>query len=540
MDVFTVAILTSFALFIGIGIVMSRRVKTKADYFVAGRNVGVLLIVGTLVASYLSTVALMGEAGFAYDGFPWAILLLGAVAQLGYLIGVLLFGRYLREARTLTIPEFFGERFQSNRLRALSGLMVLVGIGLYLVAVTRGISIVLESVTGISGFWAILVTWAAFSLFTILSGSKGVIVTDLIMFFIFMVGGALGFFFIISSSGGFTEVFTALASDPETREGLMWYGTISAEGAALKSPLETLIYVATFGIVWMFVIAVSPWQASRYMMAKSNHVAVRAGLIALIIVPIFYVLMLFAAYAVNLTNSDIEPSENVLIWASYNIMPTAVGVIVVTGIMAAGLSSASTFLSLVGFSAVHDVAPLFRRKTVPKNSDDHGVRNSRVAMLIVGAAALIVTALATPGVLEVGYMAAAFFAASWGLVAFASTQSTRVTERGAFYGMLAGGAAVLLLESLATFGGLALPTVLDPVLIGLAASALGLLIGSLTTQPSPATLAYASDLKARVEVRADTREIKTTNRYFVVSIVVVLALFGAVAALYIPGMIQTP
>src|SRR5699024_11914093 len=91
VDVFTVAILTSFALFIGIGIVMSRRVKTKADYFVAGRNVGVLLIVGTLVASYLSTVALMGEAGFAYDGFPWAILLLGAVAQLGYLIGVLLF-----------------------------------------------------------------------------------------------------------------------------------------------------------------------------------------------------------------------------------------------------------------------------------------------------------------------------------------------------------------------------------------------------------------------------------------------------------------
>src|SRR5699024_9025294 len=366
MDVFTVSIIASFLFFIGIGIFMSRRVNTKTDYFVAGRNVGVFMVVGTLVASYLSTVALMGEAGFAYDGFPWAVLMLGTVAQLGYLVGVLLFGRYLRESRTLTIPEFFGRRFQSPRLRALSGIMVVVGIGLYLVAVTRGASLVLEMVTGISGFWAILITWAAFSFFTILSGSKGVVVTDTIMLIIFMVGGALGFGFIIHRSGGFSEVMNRLVSDEGYREGLMWYGAVSGEGAALTSPLETIIYVITFGVVWMFVLAVSPWQASRFMMARSNHVAVRAGLIGLIIVPIFYVLMLFASYSVNLTNPNIDPSENVLLWASYNIMPTAVGVIVVTGILVAALSSASTFLSLVGFSAVHDVAPMFRSKDRPE------------------------------------------------------------------------------------------------------------------------------------------------------------------------------
>src|SRR5699024_12720905 len=165
----------------------------------------------------------MGEAGTAYDGFPWAIFLLASVAAAGYPQGVILFGRYLRESGALTIPEFFGKRFQSKRLHALAGLMDLVGIGLYLVAVTRGISLVLETVTGISGFWAILITWAAFSLFTVLSGSKGVIVPDLIMFLLFMIGGSIGFISIFSSAGGIGDVFTSLSSNEASRAGLTWH-----------------------------------------------------------------------------------------------------------------------------------------------------------------------------------------------------------------------------------------------------------------------------------------------------------------------------
>lgn len=539
MDIFTLSVIGAFLLITIVGIVMSRKVKDRTDYFLAGKDVGVLLIVGTLIASYLSTVALMGEAGTSFDGFPWAIFLLTSLAAVGYFLGVIFFGRYLRESRALTIPEFFGERFESRRLRALAGLMVLIGIGLYLVAVTRGISLVLETVTGIGGFWAILITWAAFSLFTILSGSKGVIVTDLIMFFVFMIGGTIGFISIFNASGGIKEVFTSLANDEASREGLMWHGAVSSEGAAWSSPLEVFVYILTFGIVWMFVVAVSPWQSSRYMMARTNHVAIRSAIVAVVLIPVFYLFMVFAAYAVNLTNPDIAPSENVFIWASYNIMPTIVGVIMISGIMAAGLSSASTFLSLVGFSAVNDVAPMFRRRTAEKVDDKHGVRNSRIAMLVVGAAALIITALATPGVFEIGYMAASFFAAAWGFVAIVTTQSKRVTERGAFYGMLAGGATVLVFESLVTFGGLKLPLILNPALLGLVASLLALVIGTATTKPSEKSLAYIVDLKVRVEAPAKPAEIKVTKRYIYIAIAIIVVAFVGVLSFYAPAMLAT-
>src|SRR5699024_4322372 len=320
---------------------------------------------------------------------------------------------------------------------------------------------------------------------------------------------------------------------------LMWHGAISSEGAAWTNPLEILVYIMTFGIVWMFVLGFSPWQSSRYMMARSNHVAIRSCIVAVVIVPVFYLLMVFAAYTVNLMNPDISPSENVLIWASYNVMPTFEGVVMVSGIMAAGLSSASTFLSLVGFSAVNDVAPMFRRGNDQKAGPDHCIRNSRLAMLAVGAAALIVTAVATPGVFEIGYMAASFFAAAWGFVAVVTTQSKRVTERGAFYGMLAGGLTVLVFESLVTFGGLELPTILNPALLGLGASLIALIIGTVTTKPTEESLAYIADLKTRVEKRVDPVEVKVTNRYIYIGIAVIVVVFAALLYFYVPAMLST-
>src|SRR5699024_3836544 len=353
-----------------------------------------------------------------------------------------------------------------------------------------------------------------------------------------MVGGTAGFLSIISAAGGFSNVMESLTTDPALREVLMWHGAMG-DGAMVESPLEAVVYFVTFGIVWLFVIAVSPWQSSRYMMAKSNHVAVRAGVIALVVVLVFYVIMLFAAYSVDLVNINIDPAENVFIWASYNIMPLGIGVVVVTGIMSAALSSASTFLSLVGFSAVNDVLPIFRRQTYATSNAETGVRDSRIAMLIVGFLALVVTAVASPTVLEIGYMAAAFFAASWGLVAFASTQSKKVTERGAFWGMLLGGATVLIFEGLATFTDFSLPTLLDPVLLGLVASLVGLVVGSVTSKPSAESLAYVSDLQTKIEVQEAPSEVRKTKVYIGSSIILIVVFVALVAYLYLPPMMAT-
>ena len=64
-----------------------------------------------------------------------------------------------------------------------------------------------------------------------------------------------------------------------------------------------------------------------------------------------------AATAVNLSKTDIFPHEETMIWAAKNMMPPLVGAMLLAGVMAAALSSATTFLSLVGFSVSNDVFP---------------------------------------------------------------------------------------------------------------------------------------------------------------------------------------
>ena len=102
MDVYSISILASILIYIAVGNYAGRKVKHLEDYFVAGRQAPTLLIVGTLVASFLSTNTFLAETGKAYSHYagPWILLL--PLHAMGYIYGSLFFGRYLRRRPGLT------------------------------------------------------------------------------------------------------------------------------------------------------------------------------------------------------------------------------------------------------------------------------------------------------------------------------------------------------------------------------------------------------------------------------------------------------
>ena len=57
----------------------------------------------------------------------------------------------------------------------------------------------------------------------------------------------------------------------------------------------------------------------------------------------------------NKINPDLENPSNALIWASMNVMPKFLGIIVLSGVLASAVSSATTFLSLIGSNIVLDI-----------------------------------------------------------------------------------------------------------------------------------------------------------------------------------------
>ncbi|WP_291797957.1 sodium:solute symporter family protein [Brevibacterium sp.] len=542
---FALAIFGSFVLYLVIGAAVGRTVKDKSDYYVAGRAAPTFLVAGTLVASFLSTVSFMGELGFSYDGYPLVMLLLTAFNISGYLVGVVFFGRYLRRSQALTVPEYFGKRFDSPGLQALAGIMVVVGIGLYLVAVTQGLVLVMGQLIDVPQWVILIAVWAAYTIFTLLSGSRGVLVNDTIMFVVFTAAAIIGMGWLIGRAGGPVAAMQKMAQLAEKPDGIAWHGLTGADNY-IGSPLQAVIYAVTFGIVWCTVVAVSPWQSSRFLMARNEHVAIRSALFATAALAITYLFLTFGGFSINLFDSGIEPSETAFIWAAQNVLPSLLGVIAVTGIVAAGLSSAASFLSLIGFSAANDVLPYLsgnRRRDAETrvvgaeaaagDNDTAGLRVARWTMLVVGLAVLAVTSVAPPAVLTIGYFAATLFAASWGPIAFWSVWSEKLSARGAASGMIAGFAVVAVFESLSEFGGLELPDFLNSTILGFAASIIATVVGNTGTKPPEAGNAFRRKLMHVPAEDQDPAKYRVTRTWMIVTVAILALCSVALIALYV-------
>ena len=96
MNVYLIGIIISIIIYMAVGNFAGKKVKNVNDYYVSGRNATTLLIAGTLFASMVSTNGFLGDTAWIYDG-NWGIaILLNGLNVAGYVIGPLVFGRYLR------------------------------------------------------------------------------------------------------------------------------------------------------------------------------------------------------------------------------------------------------------------------------------------------------------------------------------------------------------------------------------------------------------------------------------------------------------
>lgn len=517
---FSIAVIASFLIYIAIGVIVGTKISDKAGYYVAARNAPVILITGSLVASYLSTVAFLGEAGFAYEGYPMLLLTMAAFNAAGYVVGAMFFGRYLRRSEALTVPEFFGRRFDSPMVQAAAGVTVVVGIGFYLIAVTQGVTLIISDILGVSFWAALLVFWLAFTSFTFFSGSPGVLITDTIMFCVFTLAAVLGVSFLAIEAGGPSAIVASLG-EVGAKPNILAWGGVTGPNSQFSSPAEGIFLWVVLGLVWGIIVATSPWQSSRYLMARSEHVSIRSGFVAMGAILVIYTFLALGAAAVNVFNPEIAPTELVYIWAAQNVLPAWLGVLIITGVVSAGLSSASTFLSLIGFSAVNDILPIFSRDgETSEEAGSAGVSEvgsgllfNRLVMLGAGVVVLVVTLFSPPAVLEIGIFAATLFAASWGPLAFLSIYYRRITKWGALASLVAGFVTVFVFEALATFGGVSFPVYLEPVIPGWVVSLLALFVADLSRQPDPAATAFRDALLYKPGSKPAPAQVDRTLRY---------------------------
>ena len=459
MDIYTSTILISLVIYIAVGYYAGLRVKKLEDYFVAGRRAPTLLIVGTLVASVLSTTIFLGETGFVYEGQAGPYLLWPPIAAMGYIFGALLFGRYLRRSQAITVADYFGQRFNSQRVQTAAGITIIFGLGGYLLAVTQGVAFLLTHITDFSFTQALIISWFSYTAFTMYSGTRGVILTDTLMFLLFTSVAVLALVFLVQDAGGWATAVQKLATLPDKPDLMAWHGMVG-EDTPFSSVLDFTLWNITLALAWGLVYAVSPWQSSRYLIARDEHVVVRAACIAAIFLILMELTLYAAGAVINLSDSGIQPSEEVIIYAALNLLPGLLGALLLAGITAAGLSSASTFLSLVGFSVSND---LFRHDAV---DETRMLKLSRLTMLGVGLVILVIAFYSPVDIFWLTYFVGTLFASSWGAVALMSVWSKRITADAAFWGIVSGFVFNAVPKALEYMEWIDLPFWLDPILLG--------------------------------------------------------------------------
>jgi len=120
---YLIAIFVYLLVLIGISIYKSRQVKTQADFSVAGRSLSPWVMVCTMLAVWIGTGSIVGNAGQAYrDGAATLIL------PAGTFVGMILLSLIASKARKFeayTVPEIIGARFnQTAKLLAVVALIL--------------------------------------------------------------------------------------------------------------------------------------------------------------------------------------------------------------------------------------------------------------------------------------------------------------------------------------------------------------------------------------------------------------------------------
>ncbi len=267
---------------------------------------------------------------------------------------------------------------------------------------------------------------------------------------------------------------------------------------------------------------VGPWQSSRYLMAKNEHVVVRSSLYSALGIFFLELLVGMSAVTVNLLNPNLGSASHVLIWASMNVLPKGLGIVMLTGVLAAGISSATTFLSLIGSSVANDIC----------KGKGNTIRIGRITMTVVSVLVLLLAIFNPPQIFWIMFFGGSIVASSWMPVAVASILSKRVTKTGAFCGMLAGFIACFSVKLYTSLTGAALPVFLDPTVVGIVVNIIALVTGSMMTSVTEEEKNARKQLFLIPEEEKDVIEVRKTRTYLKLTVLLGIVVAGVLLSVW--------
>src|SRR5215204_4391155 len=379
---------------------VARNRNTADDYFLAGRDLGWVVVGASIFASNIGSEHLVGLAGAGatsgvalahYELHAWCLLVLGWV----------LVPFYLR-SRVYTMPEFLELRFSATARWVLS----LISLVAY-VLTKMAVGIFAGGVV----FGTLLVVLLT-GLYAVVGGMRAVAYTEAVQTAVFIAGSLILMIVGLNRLGGWSELRAVLGAEMFN----LWKPIIPAGVESTWLPVKEtgrMAWCFNQNYPWLGMLFCAPmtglwyWCTDQYIVQRTlgapNETEARRGTIFaafLKLLPVF-IFIVPGMIALALARSGKVPGLGVLLDSSGNVVPSAAQAafpLLVQHVMPAGLRGlvvagllAALMSSLAGaFNASSTLFTIdFYRKFRPNASQAQLVRIGRVATMV-----MVVTALA--------------------------------------------------------------------------------------------------------------------------------------------------
>lgn len=498
-----------------LGLLAEQAVRRGASfvkgYFLGNRGLGVWTM--ALTATVQSGGTFMGYPAIVYS-HGWVVALWISSYMLVPLTGFAVLGKRMaqlsRKLDAITMPDLFRGRFNSPAVGLTASLLILFFMTMMTIAQfkagaivmklawpgTSDIALVEEVRGGLTreyyiGLCVFTLTVVGYTLF---GGFLASVWADLFQSLLMLLGVVILLVLALPLGGGLEQASrTAVDNAGITYAygpGLVKSGAAAA-GAAAFLPLGLAV---SYFFVWIYGGMASPASVVRVMACKDTATLRRSIFVlavynTLIYIPLIFICIVARAIMPNLDSADeVIPRMALLSTAGLPLGSFLAGLILAAP-FGAVMATVSTYLVVIASGLVRDV---YQRFIAPDATTTAIRRLTYVVMAAVGALALAANINPVDFLQKIVVFCASGGASSFLVPAFMTAYWRRATAAGAIAAMLCGSGVLLSLfiaglATTHTFQPVFLAG-MEPIIWGIAASAIAGVAVSLATQPPPPRL----------------------------------------------------
>jgi len=458
MNVYLIALLGYSVVLMGLGIVMSRRVKNSSDFLVAGRSLSTGRLFATFLAANIGAGSTVGATGLGYRFGMSAWWWVGSAC-----IGTFLLSQFLgpklwtiaKKNNLSTLQDYLEFRY-GKAVKAVIAVLFWLGALAILAAQLIAISTILYTVAGIPKWQGCLIGGVVAIVYCTAGGMMSSSFVNMFELAVTMSGLLLAVPFAVHAVGGWSHLHDLVLANTGSVEKTAQLFRVTGAG-----PKQIFAWLAI--LVPSFMISpglVQKVYGARDVATVRRGVGLNSlGQALFAFVPAVLGLCAFAALP-HLSNPELAMPA-----AMKALLPQWLGVWTLAAIFSAELSATDAILFMLSTSLAVDLYKTFLN---PGVSQQRLLTVSRIASVAAGVAGVLL-AVILPSIIAAVQIFYGLIAVSLFVPVIAGLYSRRVLSSAALSSIFAALAATLITNRMTQGHGVG---VLSPQAIGIGTAAL--------------------------------------------------------------------